>query len=85
MSGGNRYLLVPVVLAATLSVACGTLTVPQEQELGEEFAREIRTISKPTTLLVSRDGEVVHVRSGAFTSYDDLREVLRTYLKVDLP
>jgi predicted Zn-dependent protease len=31
-----------VLLAIPLSVACGTLTVPQEQELGEEFAREIR-------------------------------------------
>ena len=50
-----------------------------------EFAREIRIVSKPTTLLVSKEGEVVYVQSGPFRSYDDLREVVGTYLKVELP
>lgn len=71
--------------AASALLADLDITFPSVFDPANEFAREIRTISKPTTLLVSRDGEVVHVRSGAFTSYDDLREVLRTYLKVDLP
>lgn len=71
--------------AASALLADLDITFPSLFDPANEFAREIRTISKPTTLLVSRDGEVVYVRSGAFTSYDDLREVLRTYLKVDLP
>lgn len=71
--------------AASALLADLDITFPSVFDPSNEFAREIRNISKPTTLLVSRDGEVVYVRSGAFTSYDDLRDVLRTYLKVDLP
>jgi len=52
----ERCFALSTLLAATLSVACGTLTVPQEQELGEEFAREIRK-------------EVVFLRDPLVTEY----------------
>lgn len=61
------------------------VTFPSVFDPGNEFAQAIRNVSKPTTLLVSAEGEVVYVQSGAFQSYDDLREAVRTYLRVDLP
>jgi cytochrome c biogenesis protein CcmG/thiol:disulfide interchange protein DsbE len=61
------------------------ITFPSVFDPANTFAREIRNLGKPTTLLVSKDGEVVYVQSGPFRSYDDLRDVLGTYLKVDLP
>ncbi len=41
-------------------------------------------ITKPTTLFVSEEGEVVFVLPGAFASYDELRDLVKTHLKVDL-
>lgn len=71
--------------AASALLADLDITFPSVFDPANEFAREIRNLAKPTTLLVSKQGEVVYVQSGPFRSYDDLREVLATYLKVDLP
>jgi thiol-disulfide isomerase/thioredoxin len=71
--------------AAAAMLADLDVTFPSVFDPGNEFAREIRNVTKPTTLLVSEEGEVVYVQSGAFLSYDDLRDALRTYLGVELP
>jgi hypothetical protein len=71
--------------AASALLADLDITFPSVFDPANEFAREIRNLSKPTTLLVSKEGEVVYVQSGPFRSYDDLREVVGTYLKVELP
>ena len=60
------------------------VTFPSVYDPANRFAREIGIVTKPTTLFVSREGEVVFVLPGAFTSYDELRELVKTHLKVDL-
>lgn len=61
------------------------VTFPSVYDPRNEFAREVRVITKPTTLLVSDEGEVVFVLPGAFASYDELRDLVKTHLLVDLP
>ncbi|MEO8106240.1 MAG: TlpA disulfide reductase family protein [Actinomycetes bacterium] len=61
------------------------VTFPSVFDPRNEFAREVRVITKPTTLFVSDEGEVVFVLPGAFASYDELRDLVKTHLLVDLP
>jgi thiol-disulfide isomerase/thioredoxin len=61
------------------------VTFPSVYDPANEFAREIGVITKPTTLFVSKEGEVVFVLPGPFASYDEMRELVKTHLKVDLP
>ena len=61
------------------------ITFPSVFDPANELARELRIVSKPTTLLVSAEGEVVYVHPGPFASYADLRRALQTHLKVELP
>jgi thiol-disulfide isomerase/thioredoxin len=61
------------------------VTFPSVYDPANEFAREIRVITKPTTLFVSKEGEVVFVLPGPFASYEEMRELVKTHLKVDLP
>jgi thiol-disulfide isomerase/thioredoxin len=61
------------------------VTFPSVYDPKNELAREIRVVTKPTTLFVSDEGEVVFVLPGAFASYDEVRELVSTHLKVDLP
>lgn len=60
------------------------VTFPSVFDPANEFGREIGVITKPTTLFVSRQGEVVFVLPGGFASYDEVRELVMTHLKVDL-
>ncbi|HUV47523.1 MAG TPA: TlpA disulfide reductase family protein [Actinomycetes bacterium] len=60
------------------------VTFPSVFDPRNEFAREVRVITKPTTLFVSEEGEVVFVLPGAFASYDELGDLVKTHLKVDL-
>lgn len=61
------------------------VTFPSVYDPKNELAREIRVITKPTTLFVSDEGEVVFVLPGAFASYAELRDLVKTHLSVDLP
>ncbi len=61
------------------------VTFPSVYDPANELAREIKIVTKPTTLFVSKEGEVVFVWPGAFASYDQMRELVKTHLKVDLP
>ena len=72
-----------VPAAASLLVDLG-VTFPSVFDPRNEFAREVRVITKPTTLFVSEEGEVVFVLPGAFESYDELRDLVMTHLKVDV-
>lgn len=60
------------------------VTFPSVFDPANRLAREIRVVTKPTTLFVSKEGEVVFVLPGAFASYDQVRELVKTHLKVDL-
>lgn len=60
------------------------VTFPSVFDPSNEFARAIGIPTKPTTVFVSRDGEIVHVQPGAFTSYEDLAEQVELYLGVQL-
>jgi cytochrome c biogenesis protein CcmG/thiol:disulfide interchange protein DsbE len=72
-----------VPAAASLLVDLG-VTFPSVYDPRNEFAREVRVITKPTTLFVSEEGEVVFVLPGAFESYDELRDLVMTHLKADV-
>ena len=61
------------------------VTFPSVYDPKNELAREIRIVTKPTTLFVSEEGEVVFVLPGAFASYDEIRQLVATHLGVDLP
>ncbi len=61
------------------------VTFPSVYDPENQFAREIGIVTKPTTLFVSKEGEVVFVLPGAFASYDQMRDLVRTHLNVDLP
>jgi thiol-disulfide isomerase/thioredoxin len=61
------------------------VTFPSVYDPSNELAREIRIVTKPTTLFVSKEGEVVFVLPGAFASYDEMRQLVSTHLGVDLP
>lgn len=61
------------------------VTFPSVFDPANELAREIGIITKPTTLFVSEEGEVVYVLPGPFASYSQMRELVKTHLKVDLP
>lgn len=61
------------------------VTFPSVYDPANELAREIRVVTKPTTLFVSNEGEVVFVLPGAFASYDQMRDLVKTHLQVDLP
>lgn len=61
------------------------VTFPSVFDPANQFAREISIVTKPTTLFVSKDGEVVFVLPGAFDSYEQMRELVQTHLNVDLP
>jgi thiol-disulfide isomerase/thioredoxin len=61
------------------------VTFPSVFDPKNELAREIRIVTKPTTLFVSNEGEVVFALPGAFASYDELRELVSIHLGVDLP
>ncbi len=61
------------------------VTFPSVFDPANQFAREISIVTKPTTLFVSKDGEVVFVLPGAFASYEQMRELVQTHLLVDLP
>ena len=60
------------------------VTFPSVYDPRNQFAREVRVITKPTTLFVSEEGEVVFVLPGVFASYDELRDLVKTHLSVDL-
>ena len=62
-----------------------SVTFPSVYDPRNELAREIRIVTKPTTLFVSKEGEVVFVLPGAFASYDEMRQLVSTHLGVDLP
>ncbi|MCZ3389049.1 MAG: TlpA family protein disulfide reductase [Actinomycetia bacterium] len=61
------------------------VTFPSVFDPANEFARGIGIVTKPTTLFVSKDGEVVFVLPGAFDSYEQMRDLVKTHLLVDLP
>ena len=61
------------------------VTFPSVFDPANALAREIGVITKPTTLFVSEEGEVVFVLPGPFASYSQMRELVKTHLKVDLP
>ena len=61
------------------------VTFPSVYDPANQFAREIRIVTKPTTLFVSKEGEVVFVLPGPFASYDQMRELVKAHLNVDLP
>lgn len=61
------------------------VTFPSVFDPANQLAREIRVVTKPTTLFVSADGEVVFVLPGPFASYDQMRDLVKTYLQVELP
>lgn len=71
--------------AAAALLAELDVTFPSVFDPANEFGRAIRVITKPTTLFVSREGEVVFVLPGAFASYEEMRELVSTHLRVDLP
>jgi thiol-disulfide isomerase/thioredoxin len=71
--------------AATALLAALDVTFPSVFDPENRFAREIRVITKPTTVFVSKEGEVVHVLPGPFASYDELRALTREHLGVELP
>ncbi len=72
-----------VPAAASLLDELG-VTFPSVYDPKNQLAREIRVITKPTTLFVSEEGEVVFVLPGAFASYNEVRELVKTHLLVDL-
>ena len=61
------------------------VTFPSVYDPANQFAREIGIVTKPATLFVAKDGEVVFRLPGPFTSYDQMRELVKAHLKVDLP
>jgi thiol-disulfide isomerase/thioredoxin len=61
------------------------VTFPSVYDPKNELAKEIRIVTKPTTLFVSKEGEVVFVLPGAFASYDEMRQLVSTHLGVELP
>jgi thiol-disulfide isomerase/thioredoxin len=71
--------------SATALLAALDVTFPSVFDPENRFAREIGVISKPTTVFVSEEGEVVHVVPGAFTSYDELQALVAEHLEVELP
>jgi cytochrome c biogenesis protein CcmG, thiol:disulfide interchange protein DsbE len=71
--------------SATALLASLDVTFPSVFDPENQFARQIRVITKPTTVFVSDEGEVVHVLPGAVASYDELRALTREHLGVELP
>jgi cytochrome c biogenesis protein CcmG/thiol:disulfide interchange protein DsbE len=60
------------------------VTYPSVFDPHNSFARGVGVVSKPMSLLVSPDGEVVHVVPGPFESYDQLAELVHEHLGVQL-
>jgi hypothetical protein len=71
--------------SATALLAALNVTFPSVFDPQNRFAREIGVISKPTTVFVSDEGEVVHVVPGAFASYEELKALAGEHLGVELP
>jgi thiol-disulfide isomerase/thioredoxin len=61
------------------------VTFPSVSDPENLFARQIGVPTKPTTLFVSADGEVVFAKVGSFASEEELRSLVSEHLGVDLP
>lgn len=68
--------------AASALLAELGVTYPSVFDPTNSFARGIGVVSRPTSLLVSSDGEVVQIIPGAFESYEQLVESVETELGV---
>jgi hypothetical protein len=60
------------------------VSYPSVFDPDNHFAQEVGVVTKPMSLLVAPDGQVVRVVPGPFESYEQLVQVVNQSLGVDL-
>ncbi|MFZ0325219.1 MAG: TlpA disulfide reductase family protein [Actinomycetes bacterium] len=71
--------------AALATLEALDITYPSVQDPGGSLRAELGLVATPTTLFVAPDGQIVHVKLGAFGSDAELAAAAGRYLGVDLP
>ena len=61
------------------------ITFPSVQDPSGQLRAALGLVATPATLFVSADGEIVHVKFGAFSGDAELSSLAGQYLGVDLP
>ena len=71
--------------AATSTLRALGVTFPSVQDPSGQLRADLGLVATPATLFVNPDGEIVHVKLGAFSGDAELSSLAGQYLSVDLP